>query len=663
MSHNPQLVKKIHKFYKQRRKKFFLAINKQIIWLLRILFVPKRRRANVNAGFVLPTVIMVTLVVVLLTTAILFRSFERSKNASNVRVNQAVLNAAAPAVDRARAKLEALVQDPTLPLGTPSDSALYDALKKDKYRLGDETRLKLAYDFNGTSGIQTSNTVADDETLKSAWKFAVDTDNNGKKDSYTLYGIYFRSPTTTRGRNPLDPRTPPMDNDSTNQQCKNAAGFSTLVGSSSWYKLQSGNLGKSFFIYTVNLPITQAEYNGFSVSDKAVYEPYNGNKGFVALEFQQDRSRIPLPYNAVWFENDLEIITGSTRLNLNGRMHTNGNLLVGVTNSDGSITFRQVSSKLSCFYNQENGQINVGGNVGNGSVAQNASYGITVDLYQGFNQTISTSTIDSTNKSTNSTGGSQIGFNDAAYNQRIAAMKTSAINLCTSCQSATSASDLKTAVAAATTYYPDVVRNNVATKVNNSDDVTTAKNTLANEIESYLRNRTRRVPFAEVSDPTGTGATTGFTAFTTASVIEPQQTWREPLDSSNNLTGTTIAVDTSKLEATYPIKQKQEGVQTKLGDRVFVGNNLPALSKKGVDYVGSNENWLITNSTGTSVNWTRPTGSDAQQRWRNTRIQAISDLGISDRNGFWEQNAAATPVNSLRQYRRGTNCYWCRYLR
>ncbi len=107
----------------------------------------------------LPTVAMVTLVVVLLTTAILFRSFERSKNASNVRVNEAVLNAATPAIDRARAKLDALIEDPTLPRGIPSDNALYDAIKKDKYRLGDEARLKLAFDINGNNTIDTSTTL------------------------------------------------------------------------------------------------------------------------------------------------------------------------------------------------------------------------------------------------------------------------------------------------------------------------------------------------------------------------------------------------------------------------------------------------------------------------------------------------------------------------
>ncbi|MCF2147368.1 hormogonium polysaccharide biosynthesis protein HpsA [Desmonostoc muscorum LEGE 12446] len=676
MSGKNKLVKAIQKNFKIIGKKFVSAINKRIVWLLRTIFLTRRQRTSANAGFILPTVAMVTLVVVLLTAAILFRSFERSKNASNVRVNEAVLNAATPAIDRARAKLDALIEDPTLPRGIPSDNALYDALKKDKYRLGDETRLKLALEFNGISGIQagsgdinnngtptdlTDDFVNEDETLKTAWKYAVDTDNNGKKDTFTLYGIYFRTPPRnnsgqfTRERKALEARTPPMDNDSSNQQC-NASGFSSLVGNSSWYKLNSGNLGKSFFVYTVNVPITKQIYDSLPTSTGSINqsnsEAYKGNQSVVALEFQQDRSRVPLANNAVWFENDLEVIVGgSTKLLLNGRVHTNSNFLVGVVGtggSDGNITFRQVSSKTSCFYNQENGQITVGGNVGNGSLSQTSANNVHVDLYKGFgNSDVKTNpaTISSSNKSTDATGGASIGFNDAAYNQRIAAMKNTAIALCTDCNSAATGSALKTAVAASS--YPADVKSNVADKVQTADDATTAKNILYDEIEIYLRNRTRRVPFAEVSDATGTGATTGYTAITAA--LEPQASWREPLTSSNQFTGVATSaptVDTSQLQATQPNLQKKEGVQSSLGDRVFVGNNLPALWKKDGKYVGPEGEQPILSSTGTAVNWTRY-GSEPPARWRNTQIQALADLGLSDRNGFWEENAAANPTNDL----------------
>ncbi|MBD2448457.1 hypothetical protein H6G76_15100 [Nostoc sp. FACHB-152] len=654
MSSKRQQLKFIKKIFKLNQR-FFSAIKKQLIWLLRSLFISKRQRSAVNAGFVLPTVAMVALVVVLLTTAILFRSFERAKNASNVRVNEVVLNAATPALDRARAKIDALLEDPTLPRGTPSDNALYIALTKDKYLLGDETRLKLAFDINNDGDIDvtstTNNLLENDETLKTAWKYAVDTDNNGLKDTLTLYGIYFRTPSRdsqgkfNRKRNPLEARTPPMDNALNNQQCSSASGFSSLVGNSSWYQLQSGNLGKSFFVYTVNVPLTQATYD--ALANKTGYEPYKGNKSVVALEFQQDRSRVPLPNNAVWFENDLEIIVGSTNLLLNGRIHTNGNLLVG--RGTGTITLRQVSSKTSCFYNQENGLISVGGNVGTGNVNQSADQsGVTVDLYRGFGQGIATALISgsgTTEKSTGSSGGSQIGFNDTAYNQRIAQMKTDGLALCTTCQGAATTSAFLTAVQGSS--YPDDVKKNVAAKVESTDDVITAKNVLADEVEIYLKDRTRRVPFAEV--PSGSSGTTGYTAI--AINLEPQAAWREPINTSNQLTGTSISLNATKLSATYPTFQKQKAIQIYIGDRAFVGNNLPARWLLNSKYVGTEGKQFVKNSSGASVNWTEPPTTigpaQNQARWRNTQIQALADLGISERSGFWEEKAAENPMNDL----------------
>ncbi|KYC39421.1 hypothetical protein WA1_32355 [Scytonema hofmannii PCC 7110] len=664
MKRNSKLVKATRNFYQKLCSSSPLTIKEQSLWLLRAFLVTRKQSDWVNAGFVLPTVAMVALVVVLLTTAILFRSFERSKNASNVRVNEAVLNAAAPAIDRARAKIDALFEDPTLPRATPSDSALYDALKKEKYILGDEKRLKLGVDIdNHNSIVAPTNTTAleNDETLKSAWKFAVDTDNNGKKDSYTLYAIYFRNPTrdTTTGkfnrkRNALEVRTPPE----TNEQCGNATGFASLVGNSSWYKLQSGNLGKSFFVYTVNVPITQAEYNNLpataSSSDpneatKANSEPYKGNRGFVALEFQQDRSRIPLANNAVWFENDLEITPGVDLL-LNGRIHTNGNLLVGGNpdaTPDPIVRLRQVSSKHSCFYNQENGLVTVGGNVGTGNLGHTTDQlQVTVDLYRGFKKAVTTAQISNTNRSTNSAGGAAVGFNDAAFNQRIAAMLTSALGLCTTCTSTTvtNGQTFKQAVNNVNAY-PAEVKSNVTARVKNADDVLYASSILTEEIQTYLQQRARRVPFVEVSNPTGVGANSGFTGFT--SNIDPPEAWRKPLNSSNQFTNAVnISVTTTQLEATYPELQKKEGVQSNLGDRIFVGNNLPAKwapnEPPNGTYVGSTEPQFINN-----VNWTRPTGTQAKQRWRNTQIQSVTDLGVSERNGFWEQKAAENPINPL----------------
>lgn len=195
---------------------------------------------------------MVALVVVLLTTAILFRSFERAKNASNVRVNEVVLNAATPALDRAKAKITALLADPSLPRAVPSDTTLYKTLinKMKAYSLGDETPLIVGYDLDKDTNVENfeSGSLEAQEVMETAWKFPVDTDNDGKFDSYTLYGIYFRNPpyegtNATRKRTPIEARTAPLAGRICDASNDTSA---SLVGGSSWYKVTTGELKKSF---------------------------------------------------------------------------------------------------------------------------------------------------------------------------------------------------------------------------------------------------------------------------------------------------------------------------------------------------------------------------------------------------------------------------------
>jgi len=637
-----------------------VVIQRLMRWLLRRLVVSRKRRARLSrAGFVLPTVIMVSLVVVLLTTAILLRSFDRAKNASDVRVNQVVFNAANPGIDRARAKIDTLLNDPTLPRLTPSDRALYEVIKTNpQYTFGDETRLKLSHDISNNGGIQTQpgNTyqLENDETLTTAWKFPVDTDNNGKLDSFTFYGIYFRSPSraTTgtgtgkfnRARNPLEARTPPMDEGGLNGQCANALGTSASpVGDSGWYQ-SGGKLKKSFFVFVANVPITTPPPGN--------YEAYKGNQGFSALEFQQDRSLIPLNHNTVWFQDDLEL-TPSQPFHINGRIQTNGNLLVG-GRQEATVQFHQISSKNSCFYQQENSKITVGGNVGTGNIADAIDQGpATVDLYSDYTDggNPESSQIDSNHKSTNSAGGSQIAYNDAAYNQRIALMKQTALSNYY-CQESASPCDVippKKSTVLAITQYPEEIKSRFADRVD-ADPSLNTYSVLAEEIEIYLRDRTRRVPYSEIPAPDGIGAKDPYdtagtnidpTVFPSNS-IEPPPDWKNPVDANNQLTKNTslIQLNTSQLEATWPHQQKQDGKEMLLGDRIIVGNNLPAFWQKGNDYVTSNERQML----GNGINWTNP---NDKLRYRSTQVQKLLDLGMSDRDGFWETKAAENPENLL----------------
>ncbi|MHC0064446.1 hormogonium polysaccharide biosynthesis protein HpsA [Nostoc sp. UIC 10890] len=628
MSRKRHLFKAIQKTFKQISKQFLSAINKQIIWLLRTIFGTRRRPGSANAGFVLPTVAMVTLVVVLLTTAILFRSFERSKNASNVRVNEATIQAATPALERAKAKITALFADPTLPRSVPSNVTLYSTLtnKLPVYTFGDETPISLPYDLDGDDTIEADSSVIleNKENLQTAWKFPADTDNNGKFDSFILYGIYFRTPpqngtTQERKRSPLDARTPPMLPAKAGGACDVAGETSaSLVGASGWYKLPTGELKKSFFVYAATVPISSLNDD----LDTNKYEQYRGNKGFSALEMQQDRSQVPITNNAVVYEDDLDITPGP-RFRLNGRIFTNSNLLMGRSNQD--ITLFQVSSRYSCYYERENGRIVVGGNVaGNGPISASDVGAVQVDLFRENNAPLQTS-LASTNKST-SNAPNQIAYNSQAYAQRIDLLVNA-----------------QTQVTHPTTTDPQEVEDN-RTKRIAADPSLDSDKVRREELETYFKKRTRRVPFNEVAY-----GTDGVGSFTTANVLEgyessarsnalrPPDSWIYPTN-----TNTTLTLTTSELPATDPATlETSPVVESRLGDRIVVGNNLPELrwdSTKEI-FVGEEEPETIT-----GVKWT---GSTTKDRTRTTSVKQLADLGVTGRDGFWEIAAASPRADVL----------------
>ncbi|BAB73471.1 hormogonium polysaccharide biosynthesis protein HpsA [Anabaena sp. FACHB-709] len=629
-----QLVKTIRKTAKLFRKSIFKqnhlsTLKRQINSTLRHLFINKNRRRAANAGFVLPTVAMVALVVVLLTTAILFRSFERAKNASNVRVNEAALNAAAPAIDRARAKINKLFQDPRLPRATPTDDALYSTLTTniDEYTFGDETQLKLT---------QSSN------ELRTAWMYPIDTDNNGKFDSYALYGIYFKNPPVTggqytRARNPLEARTPPMTVGTVSSSC--GAGQDTsaaLVGNTGWFR-NGTKLKKAFFAYTASVPITTEPTD-------TNYEKKKGSQGFSALELQQDRVQLPLVNNAVVYEDDLGIAPGPA-FRLNGRIFTNSNLLAGLPTGGDGIRLYQVSGNASCFYDPENAKIVVGGNIGSGIITENSdTNGVSIDLYKGKTPGAANTALrnSSVNNKSVSHSPRQIAYNSLAYTQRVNRLVTA--------QTANAESSDPSEV---TQGMQDVL-----TKQGRSlTDLTTAERASLRfkQLELYFRRRTRRVPYAEVAfdgDALGdykVGGTKESEVLQGAdNTLRPPDPWIYPVDPADGLNATGYAglslnangTDKLRPSATEPSKlsRQLQGVEGYFGDRAVVGNNLPQLwwdQAKGA-FVGPNADDTQTIS---NYKWDDGDGD----RTRRSRVETLKDLGSTDRDGDWELAAAQVP--------------------
>lgn len=644
MSRNRRLFKKIPRTYRKLFLAIASAIRKQKTWLLRTLWVTKSPRKSANSGFVLPTVAMVSLVVVLLTVAILFRSFERSKNASNVRVNEAVLSSAMPAINRAKAKIEQMFIDPTLPRYTPSESSLYNAFEKDirKYTFGDETPLTVTFQIDDPNNTRTRGPLEDREIIQTAWRFPIDTDNNGRFDSYTLYGIYLRSPSRgndgqfNRPRNPLEARTPPMDDGILGDLCSAARSTSaSLVGESGWYRA-GGNLKKSFFVYTATVPITEGDNlpNNFEIKQ--------GNRGFSALEFQQDQERVPIVSNAVVYEDDLEITPGAG-LRLNGSIFANSNLLTARTFND--IRFYQVSSPDSCFYRPENSKITIAGNVGNGRITGDGEgNNAIVDLFKTkpnpFTGTINITSlnINGTNKSASNTA-AQIAYNTRAYAERINALVESHIG--TAPITYTNYDTYLTTVGGTD---PREVRDNIKARVDdnpNQNNQAGISRLRRQELESYFKKRTRRVPFAEV--PQTGNALTGLGLQGTGDTLRPADAWVFPLDANTRLT-----LRPNQLPATQPItlKEKYKNEERRLGDRIITGNNLPALwfdASKGT-FVGKNAEQRVDNTT----EWDEWTDETKKIRYRSTRVDRLIDLGnVTQRDGFFEDKATERPKNAL----------------
>ena len=633
--------------------------------MLRSLMAMGRRARLPVAGFVLPTVTMVLLVVILLTVAITLRSFDRANTARNVRVSQQVLAAATPALDRAKAKIQfMLYEDPQRPTATPSDAEMYRIMSEntptsDLYKFGDEERLILKYPVNGGSAPVNVNPQGplgdagdENEAINTAWRYAVDTNNDGKFDTFTLYGIFFRSPPVNassevaRTRKPLDARTPPMSLGVLDPACATAGAgdnVATLVGDSGWYKLD-GKLRKSFFVYTVNVPIKKEEADALG-RDK--YQEFTGTSSISALEYQQDQSRIPLSNNAVVYEDDLDISPG-IRLNLNGRILTNSNLLVTGVNKAKDLTIFEVSSQGSCFYDQENSRIQVGGNVVNGWAGNTESKSAVVHLFKNKADSEQPDAeeilIDATNQSAPANKSLDVLYNANAYSRRLNALVEGQM----------SKPETDDPVSVYRLVHPPA-------------GSTQQPQSRSNALESYFKERLRKVPFKEVQRGNETidvpdKSVVAYTDYLQESGdrLRPIDAWSLPttgtalVGSAAGPTGLTLNLE--QLESKNPEEIESTDSEEFLGERVLVGNNLPALrwDASQSKFLGA----AVPQQVDGSTPW-----EGGGIRTRKSQVTQIADVGATDRgngwgetpgtatppfrDGYWEAVAAQTPKNPL----------------
>ncbi|MCC5624846.1 hypothetical protein, partial [Nostoc sp. CHAB 5715] len=279
-----------------------------IRWLARVLRVNFRRH---QGGFVLPTTVMLLLIVTLVVTAIIFRTLSRTSQVISERQQQVIYNAATPAVDRAKAKLEYLFrQDTRLPAGVASDSTIQSILQPpasgtaDVYTLPGETRLANFQDSNSNPGIgwyftQNSQTIAYSIIFK---KRATST------DATTTYAEVTNAD-TAKAPYFVVRNGPVNTNKSTADKCGGAVQLA--ANEKDWEPINAATLAKTF------------QVNAFVVANAD-----KPSRTVTTLELQQDRQVDKGNKWGAYFRYDFEVAQ-DPNFRWNGAIHSDGNMFFG----------------------------------------------------------------------------------------------------------------------------------------------------------------------------------------------------------------------------------------------------------------------------------------------------------------------------------------------
>ncbi|MEM6836157.1 MAG: hormogonium polysaccharide biosynthesis protein HpsA [Cyanobacteria bacterium P01_C01_bin.120] len=347
--HNPRTSRR----FRQPLKRFMQAAFRWLWWLT------GNRQRSPQAGFVFPTTLLLVLMVLLTASALTFRSFSRSTQVIGQREQQVIYNAATPAIDRAKAKLEFLFTDDDRLIGVPSSDYLANMMLPeaptnaripgtvgfdmrpltgidDPYTLPDETRL----DVNG------------DNKLDNAWAFPADVNGNGAIETgeTATYSILVDheavEPGTTNTRTVSDraddgkadalvTRTGPLGTTRAISACGSVA-----IVEEGWQAVDtstSSDIQKNFQI------------TAFVSNNRD-----DIGQSFESLEFQQSRIASTVNKWGAWFRYDLDIFPG-VDFKWNGAMHTDGSLVV----ADEIISY-MLTSHNSCLYSDTSSEITLG---------------------------------------------------------------------------------------------------------------------------------------------------------------------------------------------------------------------------------------------------------------------------------------------------------------
>jgi hypothetical protein len=340
---NRKLVKAIQTLFRQIWKLSRSLSKGLVTWLLRALLITQRRPRQANAGFVLPTTVLLLLVVTLTVGTITYRAFNRTTQAIGERQQAIIYNAATPVMDRAKAKIEYLLrEDDRRPGGVPSDFNLDAMLRNDPANPDGFTPIAPnPYTLPGETQVD----VNKDGKLDAAWSYQIDSARGPQTVVYSVVlkdrnsdgSVNLRESNDQQKAAALVTRNGPLNlgGTSANPLCPSAA----RNPEGGWYPTATD---------------TSRVLKTFQI-DAAVIGS-GSNRTITTLELQQDRQIDRGNKWGAWFRYDLEIFPGPT-FNWNGAMHTRGNLIIG--DSDNRFTGYMISSQGSCVYRRDASEVTV----------------------------------------------------------------------------------------------------------------------------------------------------------------------------------------------------------------------------------------------------------------------------------------------------------------
>lgn len=326
--------RKFTRIFSQIIKKFF-QLQKLLLRAIHLFlhgFLVGNRRQGRQEGFILPTTALVLVVVSLVIAALILRSLSRTTQVIGEREQQVIYNAASPAIERAKAKLEYLFSSSGgLPAGIPPETTMVSKLLDDAtylnlYTLPGETRINLVAPSNPGTAASNAWTFTDPATGNQiAYSILINTQDptGGKATTIT---------SAAKDKAALQiVRNAPLGSQTVNAGCVNQNGVA-LQGGWSPDALNTATLHKNFQVNALVL-------NSGTVSKPAA-----------TLELIQQRDLNQGNRWGAWFRNDLEVFAGPS-FNWNGTMHTEGSLFFG----NGTLHAFLISSPSSCLFGSDGG--------------------------------------------------------------------------------------------------------------------------------------------------------------------------------------------------------------------------------------------------------------------------------------------------------------------